>query len=122
MIVLDRTKGEMLAEIHASDRGLANRVEDPSDPAFQSLDEASFVVRGSGRQEILPLITAALARRLEGMAPERFIRNVGRPLKRALGNADKRGNHQDPDKRITVEVVATRTPRSLLRFRCSGER
>jgi hypothetical protein len=57
---------------------------------------------------MLPRLIAALSARFADVAPHMLKRDLLRPLKRAVGNAYKRGNKMDADKWITVEVVVTR--------------
>ena len=96
----------MLAEIGASEETFANRLDDPHDPAFLDLDQASVAVCCAW-EEILPRFRVPLARRFADIPPEQFIRDIERPLKMGLGNAFKRGNGRDRDKRIRVEAVVT---------------
>jgi hypothetical protein len=109
MIDLDHTKEQMLAEINASEKTLANCLSDPADPLFASLDEARLVVRGQTPDNLLPILNGALAKRFAGIPSEQLARDLIYPLKKGLGNAYKWGNQKDPVKHITVETVATRT-------------
>ena len=51
--------------------------------------------------------SAICAARFADVLPERLERDLLSPLKKAVGNAHKRGNLRDPSKWITVEVVLT---------------
>jgi hypothetical protein len=108
MIDLTQTKEQMLAEIKASAKVFANSMHDPADPGFVALDEAYLVVQGQTPDELLPVLNTAFAARCADVPPPQLRRHLLYPLKKALGNAYKWGNHKDPAKRITVETVATK--------------
>ncbi len=108
MIDLIQSREAMLAEIGATETAFTNRIEDPHDPAFLHLDQTSVAVCRPW-EEILSRLRVPLARRFADVPPERFIRDIERPLKMGLGNAFKRGNQHDRDKRISVEAVVTET-------------
>ncbi|MGH7494289.1 MAG: hypothetical protein ACREOO_18105 [bacterium] len=120
MIDLDHTKAQMLAEINASEKTLANCLSDPADPLFTSLDEACLVVCGHAPDHLLPVLNGALSKRFADVPPEQLIRDLIYPLKKGLGNAYKWGNQKNPAKRITVEAVATRAG-ALLAISDEGE-
>ena len=63
MIDLDHTKAQMLAEINASEKILANCLSDPADPLFTSQDEACLVVCGQTPDDLLPAHSGALSKR-----------------------------------------------------------
>jgi hypothetical protein len=107
MIDISRTRESMMAEIGASGHVLAQCLSDPSNPAFLRDHEAYLVLSGTTREQILPHLQRALGRRFSTVPPERFIRDLGLPLKRGLGNAYRWGNGRDPAKRITTETVVT---------------
>lgn len=109
MIDLDHTKAQMLADINASEKAWMNRLSDLSALDFITLDEAFLSVRGSTPDDFLSTLDAAFAARFASVPPEKLIRDLYYPLKKGLGNAYKWGNRKDPDKQITVEVVATKT-------------
>lgn len=109
MIDLDRTKAQMLADINASEKAWMNRLSDLSSPDFITLDEAFLSVRGSTPDDFLSTLDAAFAARFASVPPEKLIRDLYYPLKKGLGNAYKWGNRKDPDKQISLEVVATKT-------------
>ena len=100
----------MLEDIRAGQgAALVNSLADArSFSAFVSLGEARLLARVSALQDILPRLDSALAARFSEVAPDRLQRNLLLPLKKALGNAHKRGNRLDPQKLITLEVVVTR--------------
>jgi hypothetical protein len=77
-------------------------------PEFVGSDQARVIVKGRERDEILPALEAALSARFADVAPQMLYRDLLSPLKKAVGNAYKRGNQMDPDKWITVEVIVTR--------------
>lgn len=138
MIDLGYSRERMLEDIGAS--AGARELGGLSDPraleAFVALDEARLLVRVREPVEILPALDAALAARFPLVPPERLKRNLLAPIKKAVGNAHKRGNLRSPDKWITIEVVVTRlgafvevsdegagfdVPATLARFRAGGE-
>jgi hypothetical protein len=108
MIDLTRTREDLLLEIRASARALANRLTDPADPRFVSLDEACLTVEGRTPGELSGLLGPAISRRFGHVPAERLFDDLLYLLKKGLGNAHKWGNRQDPAKRIVVETVATR--------------
>ena len=110
MIELDYPRERMLADILAGAAGA--RPCEPSDvTAYAHLaqgDEAHLRFVLQRPQEILPQLNAALAARFACVPSERLERSLLLPLKKALGNAHKRGNLCAPGKRITLELVVTR--------------
>src|SRR5262245_43438279 len=100
----------MLEDIRAGGRAaLVDGLADPqSFSDFVSLGEARLLTKVSSPQDILPRLDSALAARFSEVEPDSLQRNLLLPLKKALGNAHKRGNRMDPAKRITLEVVVTR--------------
>ncbi|MCI0588621.1 MAG: hypothetical protein L0323_17470 [Planctomycetes bacterium] len=99
MIDLAYSRERMLSDIEASEG-----IEPGADLAG---DRARAVLRRRAPEEILPELNAALSARFADVPPERLERDLLSPLKKAVGNAHKRGNLRDPEKRITVEVVLT---------------
>jgi hypothetical protein len=83
-------------------------MHDPTDPSFVALDEVYLIVQGQTPDELLPVLNAAFAARCADVPPQQLRRHLLYPLKKALGNAYKWGNHKDPTKQITVETVATK--------------
>lgn len=72
-----------------------------------TLQRARCVLVKSTPAEVLPGLSSALAQRFAAVMPERLHRDLLSPLKKAVGNAHKRGNRRDPEKLITVEIVTT---------------
>lgn len=99
MIDLAYSRERMLSDIEASE-GTA-----PGDDLAG--DRARAVIRRREPGEILPELNAALSSRFADVPAERLERDLLFPLKKAVGNAHKRGNLRDPSKWITVEVVLT---------------
>jgi hypothetical protein len=91
VIDLDYTRERMLADIQAAEPDAGARL----------------VLRGRSPAELLPELNAALAQRLADVPAPRLERDLLAPLKKAVGNAHKRGNRLDPGKWITVELVLT---------------
>jgi hypothetical protein len=107
MIDLTRTRADLLLEIRASAGAPANRLTDPADPRFVSLDEASLTVEGRTPGELSGMLGPAISRRFAHVPAERLFDDLLYLLKKGLGNAHKWGNRQDPIKRIVVETVVT---------------
>jgi hypothetical protein len=99
----------MLAEINASEKAFAHRLNNPADPDFVALDEACLVVQGRTPDELLPVLSAAFSERYADVPPQQLHRDLLYLLKKGLGNAYKWGNQKDPTKQITVEAVVTKT-------------
>jgi hypothetical protein len=98
----------MLEDIHASPELLRTSVTDPSQSSG-SQPEVRLLMRKSAPDDILPALYSFLERHCPGIPAERLERDLLLPLKKAVGNAHKRGNLRDPHKHISVEVVVTRT-------------
>jgi hypothetical protein len=109
MIDLNHAQEQMLAEIKASAKAFVNCLRDPADPGFVVLDEAYLMVQGETPHELLAVLNAAFTERYADVPPQQLSRDLLYLLKKGLGNAYKWGNHKDPTKRITVEIVATQT-------------
>jgi len=109
VIDLNRTKAQMLSEIHASERAFANCLNDAADPGFVSLDEACLTLKGETPDDLLPALEDAFSKRFASVPPDRLSRDLIDALKKGIGNAYKRGNRKDPAKQITVEAVVTNT-------------
>ncbi|MGH7149748.1 MAG: hypothetical protein ACREIU_03565 [Planctomycetota bacterium] len=99
MIDLGYSRERMLSDIEAS-QGTR-----PSGDLAE--ERAHAVFRRRAPEEILPELDATLSARFADVPPERLERDLLSPLKKAVGNAHKRGNLGDPGKWITVEVVLT---------------
>ena len=98
----------MLEDIHASPELLQESPSDPSATGSGMRSEIRLLLRKNAPEEILPAFHSFLSRRFSDVAPERLERDLLSPLKKAVGNAHKRGNLRSPDKQISVEVVVTR--------------
>lgn len=107
MIALDATRARMLEDIRASAALLQSSPCAP-DTADAGAPEVRLLLRRGTPAEILPELNSFLARCCADIPVERLQRDLLSPLKKAVGNAHKRGNCCDPSKRITVEVVVTR--------------
>jgi hypothetical protein len=96
---------------------------------------ARLVLEGREQARILPGLDAALTAWFGDVPAERLQRDLLIPLKKAVGNAQKRGNRDAAEKRIRVEVVVAAAgayvevtdegdgfdvPRTYARF-CAGE-
>jgi hypothetical protein len=66
---------------------------------------ARLMLKSRTQDSILPGLDAALTAWFGGVPVERLRRDLLVPLKKAIGNAQKRGNRGAADKWITVEVV-----------------
>ena len=108
MIDLEYTRERMLTDIGASEQIPAVcSIAALASPEFLTGANARVIVKGRVREEILPPLYEALTARFGNVAPQMLDRDLLSPLKKAVGNAWKRGNQMDPDKWITVEVVVT---------------
>lgn len=108
MIALETTRERMLADIGATAALLATSSPDPTGSEVVAAEEARLLVKRHSPEELLPPLNAFFERRFPDVMPERLHRDVLSPLKKAVGNAHKRGNLLRDDKWITVEVVITR--------------
>jgi hypothetical protein len=110
MIDLAYSRERMLEDIlFPKEAALVGDLADPeARAAFVGRDAARLVTHVHAPEEILPSLDAALAARFAEIPPEQLRRNLLLPLKKALGNAHKRGNRLDPAKSITLEVLVTR--------------
>src|SRR5262245_25153851 len=110
MIDLDYSRERMLADL--GDPRDAVAVADLADHAaradFVGRDTARLATRVHAPEEILLGLSAALSARFADVAPRELRRNLLLPIKKALGNAHKRGNRLDPRKCIALEVLVTR--------------
>jgi anti-sigma regulatory factor (Ser/Thr protein kinase) len=96
----------MLAEIGAPNPP-GDSLRDVTDPRVANGD-VHVCVGCHGRDDVFPLLKAALLERFASVPRPDLIRDVLVPLKNALGNACKHGNRRDPAKRISVELTLTR--------------
>jgi anti-sigma regulatory factor (Ser/Thr protein kinase) len=102
------TREQMLRAIGAREEALGAPCDDPASPAFLGREQARLHLRAQTRGELLPSLERALTSRFPEVPPEELILDLLYPLKRALGNAYKRGNQGDPSKSISSEAVVTR--------------
>ena len=95
MIQLNKSREELLAAIGASVEVLTRPSIDPGSSQLGSLDQVHFVITAHTRDEILPQVRDALKRRFDWVSEGRLFNDLFLPLKRALGNAFKRGNAEN---------------------------
>ena len=105
MIDLKRTRTELLSQID-SPLTTAPPLDDLTDPAVAHANTC-IRIRGHGRDDLFPLLHAALSERFVDAPRSELIQDLLIPLRNAIGNADKHGNAQDPAKLISVELVLT---------------
>jgi len=110
VIELTWTRERMLAEIGATAGAtqLPGLAEPSSIGAFADIEEVLLRTRLHHPREILGALGSAFLARFRAVPPERLERDLLAPIKKALGNAYKRGNRMDLDKWITLEVAVTR--------------
>lgn len=107
VIDLDYSRERMLADIGAPDP-LPDAESGGDSLADLSVGKKiRHVIRGTRPEDVLPQLDQALSERFAQVAPDRLFRDLLSPLKKAVGNAHKRGNRRDPGKHLEVEVVAT---------------
>jgi len=97
----------MLADIGAQESDLGADPLDAEDPAFVEREPARLVVRAHHREELFGRLEPVLRRRFGRGASEHLDGDLLAPLRRAIGNAHRRGNHEDPARWLTAEVIAT---------------
>ena len=107
MINISYDKKQMLQDINVSKTVVCETLTEASDPAFVQQDQAYLAIKGKTPTELLPVLNDALTHRFSDVKHEYLFRNLLYPLKKAVGNAYKRGNHKDPDKWIYVEIIVT---------------
>jgi len=110
VIEFDYPRERMLEDIRAREGEPAlSELSDPrSLSEFVTRDNARLLVRVHDPEEFLPWFDRAMQGRFSALPEEYLARNLLRPIRKAVGNAHKRGNRLAPDKWISVEVVATR--------------
>ena len=106
MIDLSRTRADLLAEI-AAPEPTVELLDDITDPRVVSAD-ACVRVHGHTRDDLFPLLEAALSERYPAVPRSQLILDLLMPLRNALGNAFKHGNGQDRAKAVHVEMVLSR--------------
>src|SRR5256885_3504389 len=106
MIDLSYTRARLLAEIEATDSA-GELLSDITDPRVATA-EARVRVCGHGRDDLFPLLKAALLERFGAVPRWQLIRDLLIPLRNSLGNAFKHGNGRDSAKAITVDLALAR--------------
>jgi hypothetical protein len=106
VIQLGLTRVRMLADIGAQASALGLDPLDPDDPAFEEREPARLVARAHHRDELFRRLEQALRRRY-GRAGEHLDADLLVPLRKAIGNSHRRGNHEDPTKWLSAEIIAT---------------
>jgi hypothetical protein len=105
MIDLSRTRAGLLAEIEglsASRKALS----DITDPRLARAD-VHVRVRGHAKEDLFPVLDLALSERFAAVPRGALLRDLLIPVRKALGNAQKHGNGDDPSKGVVVEMVLT---------------
>ena len=105
MIDLSLTRAAMLKEIEAPPLN-GNPLTDLTDPRLL-VSNAHLVFHGHTRNDLFPPVEVVMSERFARVPRLELIRELLVPLKSALGNAHKRGNHADASKSILVEAVLT---------------
>jgi hypothetical protein len=106
VIDLTCTRDRLLGEIDAP-APLGPPLAYATDPGVLA-GEARLLIRGHTRKELFALLKVVLSERFIEVPRPQLIRDLLVPLKNALGNAWKHGNHSDPAKSIQVECVFSR--------------
>lgn len=107
MIDLHLTRQRMLEDIGALPEDLGVSVNDLADPALRSAARARLLVRAHQRAEIFDQLKAAFRARFQRVPLEHLDRDLFVLVGKAITNAFNWGNHGDPAKWFTVEVVVT---------------
>lgn len=107
MINISYDKSQMLQDLNVAKKVFSETLSEASDPAFVQRDQACLAIKGKTPTELLPVLNEALSQRFSDVKHEYLFRNLLYPLKKAVGNAYKRGNHKAPDKWIHVEIIVT---------------
>ena len=109
MIDLKYTKEQMLTDLGTpEDLQVFSSFAGLTSPEFLTGANARVIIKAKEREEILLPLNAALSARFADVALKILELDLLAPLKKAVGNAYKRGNQMNPDKWITVEVVVTK--------------
>jgi hypothetical protein len=108
VIDLERTRSRMLSELGAPPANGGPVLASADDPAFVAQEAGRLELRGHTRDELLPALKSALRKRFSQVPKEQLDEDLFGLLKKGLGNAFKRGNLENDDKWIAVEVVASR--------------
>jgi hypothetical protein len=107
MIRLGLSRLHMLADIGADEGELGAPLLDPEDPAFVERESVRLVVRAHLRDELCARLEPALRLRFANVAGEHLERDLLVPLWKAIGNAHRRGNLEDPARWLSAEIVGT---------------
>jgi hypothetical protein len=105
MIALEATAAQLLADIGAP--GFDERITDPRAPSLLHDAVASAVLTGTVPDDLYPPLVELVTRRFAHVDAERLRQDLCGPLKKGIGNAYRRGNLEDPTKRVTVRVALT---------------
>jgi len=97
----------MLADIGVRESDLQVPPLAPGDPAFLERELARFTVRCHSREELLAQLEPPLRRRFRKVAKQHLEDDLLRPMHKAIGNCERRGNCGDPMKSFAAEVVVT---------------
>ncbi len=97
----------MLQDIDASEKVFSGILSEATDQAFLQRDQACLAIKGKTPAELLPVLNEVFSKRFSDIEYDYLFRNLLYPLKKAVGNAYKRGNHKDPGKWIHVEIIVT---------------
>ncbi len=93
----------MTIDLHCTRREMLAKISAQSDAEGVT----SFSAHGPVPGELFEMVAGAMRERFAALAPEVILHDLLRPLQKAIGNAHKRGNRQQPEKQIAIEVVAT---------------
>lgn len=106
MIDLDYSRQRMLEDLGLSSE-LEERRGTTQDLDCLQAERARILLRVHRPDDVLEPLTDVLARRFAGIPREELARSIDSPVKKALGNAHKRGNGGDSRKWIEVEAIVT---------------
>lgn len=112
MIDLDTTREALLARIGGPVSLFTTPCRPISSPAFQAECYVRGALFGRTKEVLREQLEQALRTRFSAVAEEVLFAELLYPLKKALGNAQKWGNRNDPQKQIAIECLAT--PRGVL--------
>jgi len=97
----------MLADIGVRDSDPEVPPLHPGDPAFLEREPARFTLRCRTREELLAQLEPPLRRRFRKVAKRHLEDDLTRPIHKAVGNCERRGNRGDPTKWFAADVVVT---------------
>jgi len=104
---LDLTRARMLADIGVRESDAETPPLDPEDPAFLEREPARLLLRCHTRREFLAQLEPPLRRRFRKVAKQHLEDDLLRPMHKAVGNCERRGNCGDPTKWFAADVVVT---------------